>query len=202
MSTDSFALHVPATTLEWYPEGRHCDHLESGDFLCVRGTTAFSTAIADGEKAAALREKALAPFVWCDHIAYVYEGGPDAVISQMGKHGHERVPASTYQAALYVRVHLPSLVVAQLMMMSAFDEACEGIDYGWEEFLPLIVDDLTGAKIEGSWGDRIVCSVHGTYLWMLGGLIPDRQPGAVIPARFAMWAGATSQPPTSSLSAR
>ncbi len=186
MSRTSFDLIVPPFSLRWFEAGEHCDDAQPGDILLINHGTPVSEAIDLGQKALSITEPDLLPFTWCTHDAF---SRGDGLLSEMGFRGYERRQLLDYKHHLYAVGHFDVSDEARARALG-YDDAMAGIDYGWAEYLPLILDGLTGAKFEGSWGNAVICSTHLTLVLMALGLFPDRLPGSVVPARTALWLGA------------
>jgi hypothetical protein len=188
--SDRFALVVPRHKLRWYEEGEAALDVRDGDTILVRHTTEFARLISAGQKALTVTQPELRGFTWCDHTAKIrgsIHGWP--AVSEMGPRGYERRSIRDYDDELLCRVRW--LVSDESIKRAcAYDFCFTGIDYGWLEYLPAIIDGVTDAKLVGSWGDATICSGHVTMCDMGLGLFPDRPPNAVIPAHIAMWVDA------------
>jgi hypothetical protein len=188
---DELALTVPPHSVRWFEKGEHCADAVDGDLLLVRHHTLLADAISAGQEALLLTQPDLEGFTWNDHCAIIrgHDSSLRTMVSEMGPRGYERRPLFDYQAELYAVVHF-DVSTMQRETACLFDAACASVDYGWLEYLDLIVDGVTNAKFAGSWGDAIICSTHCALVLMGLGLFPDREPSNVIPAHFSLWTGA------------
>lgn len=188
--SDTFRLIVPNHSVRWYPPGQHCVDAQTGDELLVKHSTIFADAITAGQEAMAVTRPQLRGYTWPDHDAFI-RGSKDGrtMVSEMGPRGYERRPLYDYVAHLYCVVHYTA-TDEQRGAAAAFDDACSGVDYGWDEYLADILDGITHLKFAGSWGDNIICSTHLTLVTMAMGFMPAFTPSAVVPAHRAMWLGA------------
>ena len=187
--SDKFQLIVPPHSVRWFPSGVHCYDPVQGDMILVKHKTVFADAICAGQEMMTLTEPELHGYTWCDHAAYLSTAGQDAIVDEMGPRGFESRKLYDYQARLYAVVHF-EISDDQRATTVFFNQACSGVDYGWLEYIPLILDGLTDAKFAGSWGDAIICSTHLTMVMMGAGLFPDRPCNMVAPAHLALWVGA------------
>jgi hypothetical protein len=183
-------LIVPPSTVEWYPVGQDCADAVDGDLLLIDHGTLADDAIKIGQRALQVTEPDLTGYTWCAHTAIVRGqvlGGTG--VSEMGFGGFERRPLLGYRHHLYAKVHF-NVTEHQRVTAVSNDLSCEGLNYGWLSYPPLVLDGLTGEKLACSWGDAIICSHHCTLVLMGLGLFPDRPPSMVVPARMALWIGA------------
>jgi hypothetical protein len=174
----------------FYEAGEPLTDVKEGDFILVKHGDVFANAIEKGLTLEAILHHELKGFVWLDHTGFTRNdltGVP--WVSEMGPNGYERRSFAGYKDQLCARVRF-DVSAEKIATACAYDEACEGIEYGWELYLPMILNGVDDGKFIGSWGDALVCSVHVTLLAMGIGLFPDRPAQAVDPARFAMWCGA------------
>ena len=174
----------------FYEAGEPMTDVREGDFILVKHADLFADAIEKGLTLEGILHLELRGFTWLDHCGFVRNdlaGTP--WISEMGPKGYERRDPALYQDELCARVRF-NVSDEKIATACSYDEACEGIEYGWELYLPMILNGIDGGKFIGSWGDALVCSVHVTLLSMGLGLFPDRPASMVDPARFAMWLGA------------
>lgn len=195
MSDALFKLIVPPHTTRWFPEGEEIVGAVDGDLLLVDHGTWEDELIKIGQDALAITETDLHGYTWCAHDALV-RGTIDGqtAVSEMGFHGYERRPILDYTKHNAALIHFDVSDEARATCV-AYDEACEGVEYDWFEYVPFALDGLTGAKLSCAWGDTIICSTHVTMCLMGLGLFPDRPPTWVVPARTALWCRA-EKPPT------
>ena len=186
MSNRRTDLIVPPHSVRYFPKGEHCTDAQPGDVLLVDHGTFSSDLILAGQRALAITEPEIKPFTWVTHNAFVRESD---LVSEMGFKGYERRTLLDYKAYFYGVVHF-DMSDEQRATTLAYDDACQGVEYGWAEFVPEVIDGLTRARFVGSWGSSIDCSTHVTLVMMGGGLFPDRSPYAVVPARVGLWVGA------------
>ena len=186
-------LRLPPFTVGWYPAGIDCTDSVDGDLFLIDHGTWEDDAIQLAQKALLLTEPDLEGFTWCAHTAFrrgAFAG--EEMLSEMGPRGYERRPVKDYHHRLYAKVHFEVEDAPRLNAVSN-DFCCEGLEYGWEQYPVLALDDLTGAKLACGWGDAIICSTHCVLVLMGLGLFPDRPPSTVVPARMALWTGAKAQ---------
>ena len=183
-------LRVPPCTIQWYPPGYHCIDSVDGDIFLIDHGTLVDDVIRLGQEALTITEPELKGYTWCEHTATRrgYIDGEDA-LSEMGWKGYERRILANYAHRLYAKVHFEVDDVLRANAV-ANDVSCEGLEYGWEEYPPLVLDGLTGAQLACTFGDAIICSTKETLVMMGLGLMPDRLPSMVVPARIAYWVGA------------
>jgi hypothetical protein len=184
-----FSLILPPFTVSWPNPAQPVLDATIGDIVLIHNKDVASDAIDQGQKLLALTEPSLKDFTWVTHTAYVRSAGPDPAISEMGFEGYHRARLSKYEHVPHAVVHF-DFTDAQRAATRENDDAMAGVSYGWAQYVPLILDGLTDAKFEGSWGSSIICSTHVTLALMGGGLFPDRPPSLVVPARIASWVGA------------
>ncbi len=181
-----FSLILPSFSLVWHEAGTPAPPATIGDILLTHRDDFASSLIDEGQKALALTEPSLKPFTWTTHSAYVRSS---KTLSEMDFDGYRRRPLTDLDPVDYFLVHF-RFTDAQRASTHANDDAMSGVDYGWAQYLPLIVDGITAARFEGSWGSSIICSTHVTLALMGGGVFPDCPPSLVVPARIASWVGA------------
>lgn len=183
MKDSGFSLVLPSSTVTW--SGTPLAAV-TGDMLLVHRHDVASDVIDEGQKLIAITEPSLKPYVWATHVAYVREGGSDPIISEMSFSGYRQRPLSEFATSTYALVHF-DFSDEQRASTLINDNSLKGIDYGWTQYVPLIIDGITNAEFEGSWGSSLICSTHCTLVLMGGGVFPDRPPGLVVPARMASW---------------
>jgi hypothetical protein len=193
VSQHRMKLILPEFTVTYYPQGVHCEEASDADLFLINHGTLSSDAIKLGQEALSLTESEIRPFTWITHSAVTRgrdETGP--ILSEMGFAGYERRPLIGYKERDYSKVHFN---VSDEFRAQAVenDEACEGLEYGWLSYPPLVLDGLTGAKLAAAWGDSLICSAHTTLVLMGLGLFPDRPPNAVVPARQGYWFNALAR---------
>jgi hypothetical protein len=187
---DDFALVIPPFTIRWYDKGEHCTDPQSADLLLVDHGNVSSDIIEGAEHAATLRERALKGYTWCGHAAIIRTDlGPTPIVSEMGFKGYERCPLESYRARLYAVVNFTA-VEAQRTAACAFDDAMKGADYGWLEYPAIVLDDLTGLKLDVSWADHLICSAATMIVGSALGFMGSRLATRTEPMRIAMWLGA------------
>lgn len=188
----ALALRVPPHSVRWFKEGEHCADPRTGDLLLVDHLGPVARAITVGEWALQLTQKYLRDYTWCDHSAIIShggEGGQQPIVSEMGPHGHEMRALETYRHRLYAVVNFDVDDDARAQAV-ANDVACRDVEYGYVQYLAMMLNGLTGARLSVSWGSSIICSTHATLCLMGLGLFPDRQPASVAPCHLAWWTGA------------
>jgi hypothetical protein len=189
VSDKGFSLVVPPCTVRVFLKGEHCEDARPGDFLLVDHGTAASDVLKLGQEIELPKDPGIADFLWCTHTAFMHDS---RTVSEMGFLGYERRLLETYRARDYAVVSFEA-APEQLAASIDFDDACQNLDYGWSEYLPIILEAVDRGEFAGSWGDGVVCSVHATLLAMAQGLFPDRWASLVYPALFASWTGARLQ---------
>jgi hypothetical protein len=185
MSDARFKLVVPPCTVRFFEVGEHCEDAKAGDFFLVHHGTLASDAIELGQEI----EKAHDPiegYTWSTHTAFARD---KYTLSEMGFRGYERRDILDYKHKLYAVVHFDSSA-AQVQASLDFDDACQGLEYGYQEYVGLMLEAIDRDVFAGSWGDAVVCSVHTTLVAMALGLFPDRWASLVYPALWAYWTGA------------
>jgi hypothetical protein len=125
-------------------------------------------------------------YTWSTHTAFARD---KYTLSEMGFRGYERRDILDYKHKLYAVVHFDSSA-AQVQASLDFDDACQGLEYGYQEYVGLMLEAIDRDVFAGSWGDAVVCSVHTTLVAMAQGLFPDRWASLVYPALWAYWTGA------------
>ena len=187
MTNHNMRLTVPPFKVTWFPRGVDCADAEDGDLILMDHGTWEDDAIEVAQELLTLSEPDLKGYTWCAHTAYV-RGIVDGeiMVSEMGPSGYERRPLKGYTHRQYAVVHFNVDDITR-EQADSFDEACQGLDYGWFQYPAIALDDLTGVKLACSWGDTIICSTHCTMVLMGLGLFPDRPPAMVVPARMAQW---------------
>ena len=186
----SLRLIVPPRDIRFFEAGEPLTDVVEGDFILVKHADLFADAIEKSLTLESILHPQLEGYVWLDHCGFVRNdllGVPQ--VSEMGAKGHERRPVAGYKDELCARVRF-HVSGEKIATACAYDVACEDVEYGWELYLPMILNGIDGGKFIGSWGDALVCSVHVTLLAMGMGLFPDRPAWDVDPARFCMWTGA------------
>lgn len=177
---------VPPYTVRFFEAGEHCDDASPGDWLLVNHGTFASLAIKEGQDLLVATQPELEGFTWCTHTGMLHSGGPDAIISEMGFAGYERRGLIDYKARLYAIVHFAVSDEARATAV-AFDDAMKGAKYGWTEYVPFMIDGITGGQFSGSWGDSVICSVHVVLASLGFGFFPAELPTRAVPARMAFW---------------
>ncbi|MHB2029848.1 MAG: hypothetical protein ACYCPT_13700 [Acidimicrobiales bacterium] len=190
MSDKRPQLIVPPHSVQFYEVGEPLSDVVQGDFIIVKHTTIFADAIQKGLELEAALHPELKGFTWEDHTGFVRNNDAGVpFVSEMGAKGYERRAVSLYQAELCARVRF-EVSTEQIATACSYDKACDGVEYGWDLYLPLIVDGITGGTFIGSWGDALICSVHVSLVAMGMGLFPDRPVRSIDPATFTMWCDA------------
>lgn len=189
--TSRLRLLVPPHSLRWYAEGSHCTNPNDGDILLVRHLTDVATGISIGEKILSrTTQKELKGYTWLDHTAIIRRNlVGHSMVSEMGPRGWELRSLEEYRDRLYCVVDVEMEDVQRNALLKV-DSACHGATYGWWQYVPIVLDGLTGAKLNATWGDTMICSTHVSYCLMAGGFFPAIQPESVIPAHLALWFGA------------
>ena len=177
---------VPEHTIRWYGVGETCTDPVNGDIMLVKHKTLMGDAIAEAQKVLVITEPELKGYTWNNHSAFIRWQDSRPFVSEMGPKGYERRPLLGYEHELYCIINL-QCAPAQRNQSLLSDQACEGLDYGWLEYLPFVLDGLTWAKFSASWGDAIICSTYVTLLAMAMGLFPDREPNGVAPCHLSLW---------------
>lgn len=191
MKDPGFSLVLPPHTVTW----KDSPGLKpvTGDILLVHRHDIASDAIDAGQKVLTLTEPSLKPYVWVTHVAYVRSGGDDPIFSEMAFSGYRQRPLSELDDATWALAHF-DFTDEQRASTLRNDDAMSKVEYGWTQYVPLILDGLTDAKFEGSWGSSMICSTHVTLALMGGGVFPDCPPSLVVPARIASWVDAQEVP--------
>lgn len=176
--------------MRWYPEGQHCTNPTDGDVILVRHIGDVATGISIGESILSkTTQKELRDFTWLDHSAIIRNVGGVWMVSEMGPRGWEIRKLEDYRDVLYCVVNVEMTDVQRNALLEV-DSSCHGATYGWWQYLPIVVDGLTGAKLNATWGDTMICSTHVSYCLMAAGFFPSIQPESVIPSHLARWFGA------------
>jgi hypothetical protein len=194
MTNDLMTLNIPPFSIRWFEKGEHCHDAKDADLLLVDHGTWEDDAIKFGQEALTFTEPELRGYCWCAHTAIVRgQVNGFTMVSEMRFGGFERRPLYDYRHHLYAVVHFEVSDERRLTAV-ANDEACEGLDYDWLQYPPLVLNGLTRSRLACTWGDSIICSTHCTMVLMGLSLFPDCPPAMVIPARMALWVDAKSPP--------
>ncbi len=178
-----FSLVLPTFTTVWHAAGSPPPSATIGDIILTHRDDLASSAIPESQRILAITEPSLKKFTWTTHTAYVRSS---TTLSEMDFKGYRRRPLTAYNGLDYMLVHF-RFTDSQRAATQTNDNAMSGVDYGWAQYLPLIIDGITDAKFEGSWGSSVICSTHVTLAIMGGGVFPDCPPSLVTPARIASW---------------
>jgi hypothetical protein len=181
-----FNLVLPPFTVTW-PKVSSPTVVTTGDVLLVHHNDAASALIDEGQRILALTEPSLHPYIWATHSAYARSAD---TLSEMAFSGYRQVPVSSYDHFIRAVVHF-DLTDEQRATTLRNDDAMNGVSYGWTQYIPLMIDGISGARFEGSWGSSVICSTHVTLVMMGAGLFPDCPPSLVVPARIASWVTAS-----------
>jgi hypothetical protein len=177
--------------LRWFDEGQHCTDPVDGDIILVRHVGDLATGIAIGESVLAhTTQKELLGYTWLDHSAIIRLIDGVWMVSEFGPRGWELRDLEDYADKMYCVVHV-RMTAAQRDVVLDFDDSCHDATYGWIQYVPIVIDGLTGLKFIGGWGNTMICSTHVCYCYMGGGFFPAFQPQRVIPAHLALWFGAS-----------
>ena len=189
-----FHLVVPPHTVRWFPAGEDCTDSVDGDVFLIDHGNWEDDIIKIAQEALADMEHELKDYTWCAHTAFRRGQleGRDA-LSQMNFSGYNRAAVNDYKHHLYAVVHF-NVSDEQRATAVEYDESCEDLEYDWLQYPPFLFDGVTGAQLACTWGDMIICSTKETIVCMGLGLMPDRIPSAVVPARWAFWVDAKSPP--------
>jgi hypothetical protein len=182
-------LLVPPHSRRWFPEGVHCTNPVDGDVILVRHVGDVATGISVGERLLAISQRELRDYTWLDHTAIIRLVDGKWMVSEFGPRGWEIRDLEDYVDRLYCVVHFDVSDEARANILD-FDTSCHDSTYGWWQYLPIVVDGLTGLKFIGGWGDTMICSTHVTYCMMGAGFFPAIQPGSITPSHLALWFGA------------
>lgn len=185
--TSRLRLIVPEHSLRWFKAGEHCEDPTDGDILLVRHLGNVATGISVGEWLLAhTTQPELKGYTWLDHSAIIRLVKGEWMVSEFGPRGWEIRPLAHYRDRLYCVVHF-EMTLDQRANVLRFDDACHDATYGWWQYVPIVLDGLTGLKFNATWGDTMICSTHVTYVMMAGGFFPAVQPESVTPAHLALW---------------
>lgn len=197
-------LNVAPHSRRFYLEGAHCTNPSDGDVILVRHLGHLGTGISIGQGIIAyLDENELDGFTWNDHVAFVrrargherlrrgeYRAAKDDwIVSEMGPRGHEYRPLSDYKDRLYcvVNFEVPDDIRARVC---AADDRCAGVRYGFTQYPAIVLNGLTGAKLNVSYGTSMICSTEVTICALNLYVSPDRPPAGVLPAHWSLWTDA------------
>ena len=181
-----------SVTLRWFEKGEHCDDPIAGDVILVDHGTSLAWAISSGQTLAShLWRHDLHGFTWLDHCAFIRDDvASDFAVSEMGPRGHEIRSLRHYQDRLYCVAHFDVDDSARKRVLAS-DQKLWGIDYGFIQYAPLVVNGLTHSAIAASYGDSMICSTAVTWCAQNVYFTPDRQAAAMMPSDIAKLVGAT-----------
>jgi len=185
-----FGHIVPPHSVRFFDYDVACVDAAPGDWLLVDHGTGVSKGIEIGQSIiAATTQKDLRDFTWPDHSAFVTEDNGQILVSEMGPRGHELRPLSAYKAKRYAVVHFDVSDEARALALK-FDRAMWDAEYGYLQYLALLINGTLAISIDLSCGNSVICSTHVTTVSAPMGFFPGRLAQSVMPAHLAKYTNA------------
>jgi hypothetical protein len=181
MKKNSVQPIVPSFNVKWHAPNASLVTVLSGDILLVRNPN-----MGLAEKGILLGEWLHAqtrPYAWTHHSMFALSS--TEVVQETGA-GSVLTPLSAFDSWLYavITINCPN---DQKALAIEFENWTLGQKYGWSSIIGDGLDDLTGLSLSLSTHGRMVCSASVARACERMGLIPDKDPTAVVPADNARY---------------
>ena len=186
MPDNRFASHVPAFTRTWSAKGDPLPITSEADVILIRHSTLWATAIAGAQALGEVAHPEWKGYTWTNHTGVSRKMADGSMgVSQMGPRGYERVAASEYVDKEACVIHFD---VSDELRANAVrnDEAMSGIDYGWLEYLPDVINEFTHEDLAVTIRNHVVCSAHAALVVMGLGFFPPIVPTGMMPVQWAL----------------